>query len=121
MGISAKDLENIGKNIERSLENRSEKRANELLQQHGLFGLMGLLAFAPIRIGLFLGGLASSFAVGALYINKWVGGVGSIDNLIVAGGLASGLYWFFVMRKHPILAPIFPIIALFWILTHGGM
>lgn len=121
MGISVKDLENVGKNIERALDQRSEKRAEELLQQHGLFYLMGVLAFAPIRIGLFLGGLGASFAVGAIFINKIVGGVGTIDNLVISGGLTAGLYWFFVMRKFPLLAPLPPIAIILWVLTHGGI
>lgn len=121
MGLRIKDLENVGNNLERGLQRRSEQRAEELLQKHGFFGLMGILAFAPVRIGLFLGGLASAFAVGSLFLNKWVGGLQTYDNLLLTGGASAALYWFFAMRKYPLAAPFLPMGILLWILTHGGL
>lgn len=121
MSLRIKDMENLGNNLERGLQRRSEQRAEELLQRHGVFGLMGILAFAPVRIGLFLGGLAAAFAVGALYLNKWLGGLQTLDNVMIVGAVTAAAYWFFAMRPFPLLAPLLPIGIVLWMLTHGGL
>lgn len=120
MGFSAKDLENVGTRLERNMKRRSEERAEALVRQHGILGLGGLILLAPVRIGLFLGGVGAAFALGFIFAPR-VFSVAAVDDLVLVGGLTATAYWFFVMRKFPLLAPLFPMGILLWILLRGGI
>lgn len=121
MPPSAKELEEIADNLVRRLEQRVEGRIEALLREYVLLRLAGRILVILLRLGMYLGGITSAFAVGTLLLNKWTGGQLSLEGLMLGGLLSVSLFWLFVMRRYPILAQLVSMGTLFWILSRGGV
>lgn len=82
--------------------------------------LVGRIALAPLRIALFIGGLASAFLFGVVSLSKWFGNLLNLENILLGGLLAAFVFWLLVMRRFPFLAPLLTIGILLGILVRGG-
>lgn len=116
----AQELEKIVDNLARLLAQGKESRTEALLREYGLIGLVGRMVWVPIRVTLFLGGLASAFTLGSFSLNKWSGNLQSLEGLLLGGTLSAIAFWLLLMRRFPFLAPLLSIGILLGILVRGG-
>lgn len=120
MPPSIQELEEITNNLAHLLAQGRESRTKALLREHGILGLVGRIALAPLRIVLFIGGLASAFLFGVVSLSKWSGNLLNLENILLGGLLAAFVFWLLVMRRFPFLAPLLTIGILLGILVRGG-
>lgn len=120
MPPSVQELEEIANNLAHLLARGKESRTESLLREYGILGLAGRIALAPIRIALFLGGLASAFLFGVISLNKWSGNLLNLENILLGGLLAAIVFWQLVMRRFPFLAPLLSIGILLGLMVRRG-
>lgn len=119
MPPSIQELEEITNNLAHLLAQGRESRTKALLREHGILGLVGRIALAPLRIALFIGGLASAFLFGVVSLSKWSGNLLNLENILLGGLLAAFVFWLLVMRRFPFLAPLLSIGILLGTLLRG--
>lgn len=119
MPPSVQELEKIINNLARLLEQGKENRIEAHLREYGILGLAGRIVLIPVRVTLFLGGLASAFALGLFSLNMWSGTHQSLEGLLLGGTLSAIVFWLLMMRRFPYLAPLLPIGILLGILLRG--
>lgn len=120
MPPSIQELEEITNNLAHLLAQGRESRTKALLREHGILGLVGRIALAPLRIVLFIGGLASAFLFGVVSLSKWSGNLLNLENILLGGLLAAFVFWLLVMRRFPFLGPLLSIGILLGIMVRGG-
>lgn len=119
MPPSVQELEKTVNNLVRLLEQGTENRIEALLRKYGILGLAGRIVLIPVRVTLFLGGLASAFALGSFSLNMWLGTRQSLEGLLLGGTLSAIIFWLLMMRRFPYLAPLLSIGILLGILVRG--